>query len=390
MVMQTVVQWSDRGVLGPADVSDAELTGFVANWLGESRHRVEVLHSHAEVVPYDLDAITTAGRYWVRGEAHTPTGATTFSFFVKHIQSWARSPLFAAIPPDFREQAEASVPWRTEPLIYRSDLADRLPAGLSIPRAVAVRDLDEKSAAVWLEEIPVVPRIWTGEHLAHAAYLLGRLAASPAVRELAGIGGNPDRRPIRGYLHGRLTHQILPMLRSEEIWQHPLVASAFDADLRRRLLDAADSLPRYVEEVEQLPTGASHGDACTNNILVRPDSDDLVLIDFGFWMRQPLGFDLGQLLLGDVQLGRSPAKELLRNEKACTAAYVDGLRAEGCDTDAALVRRAHALLMLIFSGMSAIPVEHLGSPPTPELHRITAERAAAARFMLNLVDATAW
>ena len=42
--------------------------------------------------------------------------------------------------------------------------------------------------------------------------------------------------------------------------------------------------------------------------------------------------------------------------------------------------------MLIFSGMSAIPVEHLASPPTPELHRIAAERAAAARFMLDLVD----
>jgi hypothetical protein len=45
--------------------------------------------------------------------------------------------------------------------------------------------------------------------------------------------------------------------------------------------------------------------------------------------------------------------------------------------------------MLIFSGMSAIPGEHLDSPPTPELRRIAAERATAARFMLDLVDATA-
>jgi len=80
-----VVQMSDRGVLGPADVSDAELTGIVANWLGERRHRVEVVHSRAEVVPYDLDAITTAGRYWVRGEAHTSTGATTSA----HRRSWS-------------------------------------------------------------------------------------------------------------------------------------------------------------------------------------------------------------------------------------------------------------------------------------------------------------
>src|SRR5664279_4463648 len=262
-----VVQMSDRRILGAADVSDAELAGIVAGWLGESPDDIEVVHSHAEIVPYDLAAITTAGRYWGRGEAQTPTSTRPFSFFVKHVQSWSRSPLFAAIPPDFRESAEASVPWRTEPLIYRSDLADRLPDGLTMPRAVAVRDLDEKSAAVWLEEVPTVPRIWTEQYLARAAYLLGRLAASPAVRELAGIGGNPDGRPVRGYLQGRLTHQILPMLRSEAIWQHPLVAPAFDAELRRRLLDAADQLPRYVEEVERMPSGTSHGDACTNNIL---------------------------------------------------------------------------------------------------------------------------
>jgi len=380
---------SGRGVLGPADVSDAELAGIVANWLGESPDDVAVVHSHAEVVPYDLPAITTAGRYWVRGDAQTRSGVRPFSFFVKHVQSWSRSPLFSAVPPDFREIAEASVPWRTEPMIYRSDLSDRLPEGLTMPRAVAVRDLDEKSASVWLEEVPTDPRIWTEAHLARAAYLLGRLAASPAVRELAGIGGNPDGRPVRGYLQGRLFLQILPMLRSEEIWQHPLVAPAFDADLRRRLLDAADQLPRYVDEIEEMPAGASHGDACTNNILVRPDSDDLVLIDFGFWMPQPFGFDLGQLLLGDVQLGRSPAHDLVGNEKACTSAYVEGLRREGCDVDGARVRRAHSLLMLIFSGMSAIPGEHLDSPPTPELRRIAAERATAARFMLDLVDATA-
>src|SRR5664279_5824949 len=102
-----VVQLSDRSVLGPADVSDAELAGIVAGWLGESPDDLAAVRSHAEVVPYDLDAITTAGRYWVRGEAQTPSGVRAFSFFVKHVQSWSRSPLFAAIPPDFRESAEA-------------------------------------------------------------------------------------------------------------------------------------------------------------------------------------------------------------------------------------------------------------------------------------------
>ena len=49
--------------------------------------------------------------------------------------------------------AAASVPWRTEALAYASDLGDRLPDGLSMPRALGVFDLDELSAAIWLEEV---------------------------------------------------------------------------------------------------------------------------------------------------------------------------------------------------------------------------------------------
>ena len=112
------------------------------------------------------------------------------------------------------------------------------------------------------------------------------------------------------------------------------------------------------------------------------------MIDFGFWMAQPLGFDLGQLLLGDVQLGRTAAIDLPRHETACATAYVEGLGAEGCQAESALVLRSHALMMLIFSGMSAIPFEHLGATPTPELHRVAAERASMLRFMLDLVDST--
>src|SRR5689334_7611077 len=121
---------SDRSVLGPADVSDRDLERIVAGWLGVHPSTVELLDSSAQNVAYDLDAITTAGRYWVSGRVRTPSGIRPFRFFVKHVQSWSRSPLFAQVPPEYQEMAEAGVPWSTEPLIYRSDLRDRLPAGL--------------------------------------------------------------------------------------------------------------------------------------------------------------------------------------------------------------------------------------------------------------------
>ncbi len=92
---------------------------------------VELLDSAVARVPYDIPSITTASRNFVRGRARIRGKAVPFSLFVKHVQSWVRSPFFAEVPPDLREMAEAGVPWRIEPLVYRSDLRDRLPEGLS-------------------------------------------------------------------------------------------------------------------------------------------------------------------------------------------------------------------------------------------------------------------
>lgn len=389
----------ERSVLGPADVADAELAAMVAELLGEPADAVELVGSCAEVVPYPLDAITTAGRFRVHGTVRIPRGEVPFGLFVKHIQPWTRSPQFSFVPPEHREFAAAGVPWYTEALIYRSDLADRLPAGFTMARAVAVRDLgdrneaaddqaDDQAVVLWLEEIDHVPAEWTLERYRHAAHLLGRLAAAPAVRELAGIGERERRWPVRSYVEGRLSMQVLPMLRSQELWGHPLIAGAFDDDLRARLLAAADRVPQYLAELEAMPTGAAHGDACPNNLLVRPDSPDLVLIDFGFWTEQPVGFDLGQLLIGEVQLGRGTAASLPEIEDAVVPAYLDGVLAEGVTLDPAALRRTHALCLLIYSGLSAVPFEHLGERPTAALAGLAAERAELARFVLDLVEAS--
>jgi lysophospholipase L1-like esterase len=86
--------------------------------------------------------------------------------------------------------AVASVPWRTEALVYRSDLAARLPDGLVMPAAHGVFDLDEGSASIWLEEVAEAPVevAWDLDRFRLAAHLLGRLAASPGVSELADVG----------------------------------------------------------------------------------------------------------------------------------------------------------------------------------------------------------
>ena len=385
----------DRTILGTADVADDQLLAYAAAALALDAAECVLAGSTAEVVDYDLDAITTGGRWWVTADLVTPDGPASVRFFVKLVQSWSRSPWFAFVPPELRDLAERGVPWRTEPLVYGSDLADRLPAGLTMATAVDVRPVDELSTVIWLRAVDVVASSWPVDELARAARLLGRLAASPRVRPLAAIGEADGRRGVRSYADGRLAGQVAPLLRADEVWQHPVLAATFGTALRDRLLAHLDRVDEHVAWLETVPEGTAHGDACTNNLLVTGEGDDLVLIDFGFWSTQPLGFDLGQLLLGDVQIGRRPAAMLGEVERACLAAYGEGLLDEGCEVPVEVVRRAHALQMLLFSGFSSFMLEGLtdptrdpSSPPAPELLEQAAERARITEFVLDLVDAT--
>ena len=376
---------SDRSILGPADVSNEALASMVEDCLNVDS--VELLSCYAEVAEYDLEALTTAGRYWVRGTARHAGGVSPYAFFVKVVQSWTRSPQFQHVPEPLRELAAAGLPWRNEPAVYRSDLGQRLPTGLSIPRAHAVIDIDDLSAGLWLQGIHHAPSRWDTATFARAAYLLGRLAASAAVRPLRNLGSSAV---VRSYGHGRLEHQVLPTLRGDGLWTHPLVAPAFGPDLRRRLLKAADALPGFLEELDRAQLGTAHGDACPRNLLrAAENGESFVLIDFGFWCEAPLTFDLTQLMLGEIQTGERPASELAELELACLSAYHRGLNDEGHDISLDALRRIHALLMLLYFGLSAVPLEVLFGLPAPGSATVVRERAEAAIFVLDLLDSTA-
>lgn len=376
---------SARTLLGPADVPDDQLAAFVADALGVER--VELLSSEVQVVDYDLEALTTAGRYWVRGRARHPGGDEPYAFFVKVVQSWTRTPQFQMVPEQMRERAGRGLPWRGELEVYRSDLSSRLPAGLSLPRVHRVEDIDDGSAFFWLEAVDVDPAPWDPSTFERAAYRLGRLAARPDIAPVADLG---MQDVVCSYAQGRVEGQILPALHADALWAHPLVAETFSPTLRTRLLSAAEDLPAYLEELDAAPLGAAHGDACPRNLLVpRGRADDFVLIDFAFWCRAPLGFDLTQFLMGEVQLGERPAAQLADLDELCLAAYVRGLASEGCDVPLGVMRRVHALLMLLFAGLTAVPIELLFNGQAPGDAEVVRGRAAAAEHVLDLVEATA-
>lgn len=372
-----------RDELGAADLSDAQLAAMVADLLHEDE--VELLDSRVERVDYDLPAITTGGRWWVSGHAATPCSRAPFRLFVKQVQSWERHPLFEFVPEEHRELATATVPWKTEAIVYRSDLADRLPAGLSVPRALGVFDLDPLSSSVWLEEVPSRPATWDRARYVRAAYLLGRFSGSTALASLAGL--RDIDWTLSTYANGRLAVQVVPMLMTDEIWQHPLCA-AFDDELRDRLRGAAADSVALAAEADALPQLLSHGDACPNNLMAGERDDELVMIDFGFWGGAPVGFDLTQLLVGDVQIGRRSADGLAELDEAIVTAYVAGLRDEGSEIPEAQVRRSHALCLLIMTGLSTLPFDLFERPVDEHTMRTAAARATVARYALDLEVAT--
>lgn len=372
------------GRLGLAAPAAPRLAAMVAALLGDAE--VEVLSARVDAHPYPHPALTTRERRVVSGTARGADGREQpYAFFVKVVGSWAGSPLSVHVPEPLRATVAALLPWRTEPDLYRSDLRDRLPAGLTVPRAFGVHDLDDGSIAVWLELVPGRTTAWDLDRHRHAAYLLGRLAASPSVAPLA--VGVPPGRTARGYAEVWLAHNVLPDLRDDDLWRRPLVAGAFDTGLRARMLAAVDALPRLLDELDTVPAATAHGDACTRNLLDTGGAG-FTMIDFGFWGTDPVGFDLGQLLLGEVHAGERPADTLPELEGACLPAYVDGLRDEGSAVTVEQVRRSHALLLTVYYAIPALPFEHRHAAPTPALHRLYAERAAATRFVLDLLDAT--
>lgn len=343
-----------RGLLEDDDVSDAELAAMVADlWRVPS---VRLLDSSAEPVAYDVPSILTGARRWVRGHADAGDGPRAFTLFVKRVQHWRHSPAFATVPPEVGEWAADSVPWRAEPLVYASDLADRLPEGLGMPRALRVDERPDQTAVLWLEAVAADPVAWTPGDSVRAARLLGRLSGSRDVAPLAGI--DPQPWHIDSFVAGRLGYTVLPGLHDDATWQHPAVAEHFGG-LREGLTATARHLDALAREFSLGRHLAAHGDACPNNLLRREGDPGFVLIDFGFWRPQPVGFDLSQLLVGDIQIGRQDVGDLPERAAACVEAYTAGLADEGLDVPLVEVRRSHAVCLMLFNGLPSLPTEML-------------------------------
>ena len=133
--------------------------------------------------------------------------------------------------------------------------------------------------------------------------------------------------------------------------------------------------PRSSRRCRTVPRTATP--APTTCCVARP-APGFTLIDYGFWRPQPVGFDLSQLLVGDIQIGRRDADDLPELAEACLTAYADGLAAEGLDVPDAVLRRGHAVSLMLFNGLPSLPLELLAeAEQLAAAGELTDERRAA-------------
>jgi hypothetical protein len=345
----------------------------------------EVVTAAGSVVAYPFTSIATGGLWRVTGTATTATGERPWRAFVKLLQHPRHWPLQHLVPPAAFEELCLLFPWRDE-LDIRAQVHDVLPDGLRVPDVYALADLGEDRVAVWMEDIDERDERWIDTTHAAAARLLARLAARRTPDHPAGACSVPPGFAVRKVVDS-LAPMLAGALADDALWRRPRVVAALDDEYRADLSRALDRIPTLLEESETLPTALPHGDAAPVNLLrPRAEPDTFVAIDWAFGCQLPLGFDLGQLLCGEIEQGRGDADGLPGLLEAIETGYVAGLADEGLDIDRDVVRRGLVLALATRNLPGMIPWEVTdGEGADPGTEAFLQRRAALGRFAMDLV-----
>ncbi|WAC55836.1 phosphotransferase [Gordonia sp. SL306] len=366
-------------LLGPPELPVPSLAAM----LGVSEASV----TGVDEVEYDLMALTTGSRWRVGVD----TAHGHRCYVVKVARTFARSPILAMIPPALRDEAIRALPWQIEPDVYRSELHRHMPAGSRLPACHGVVDLDDASAAIWMEFVQHDTSVWDAARHGAAARLLGRLAASSSVADIADDIGHPaGPGQARMYWSGRLMDQFVRSYLDGTAWDDPVIARHVDARFRERMMRFIDGVPALFDEIESLPLLSSHGDACPNNLLAADGG--FVVIDWAFFARGRMGFDLSQLVISEIELRQRPTERLADVQQVCLPAYRQGLADGGVSVSMAELERAHHIQLAVAHVVSAIPLDLLTPAveadrvPGSALDRLTADRVAMIGHMLDNIE----
>jgi hypothetical protein len=380
-------------VLGHSQVSARRLRAIVAKAL----HCADVTLTSvdADVVDYPIGSIATGALLRCHGTAIDERGQRRpWSIFVKQLQSARVWPLLHVVPAHLQARWVDEFPWRLEIEAQQSAALDAvLPDGIRKPELYKLVEIDQDHAALWMEDVAVASEPWTIERYVRAARLLGIIAGRRGSGFETALGDLTHARTpgasIREYVLGRVAHGLIPLLSRDDYWAHPALlaelAHAGEISMRSDLVAASRRLEGWLARMNGLPQTLAHGDASPQNLLVpRSEPDTFIVIDWGFTSLASVGFDLGQLLVGLVNVGEVPFSDLAAIVEAIVPAYTDGLVSTGFEATSEQVREGFIVSVLSRSLFCALPLEELDAADSPALRARLRNRIGLTRFLLGL------
>jgi hypothetical protein len=218
--------------------------------------------------------------------------------------------------------------WQREPLAYRSGLiaSAYADAGLRGPRLLDAVDRPDGSIALWLEDVSGEPgATWTSDELRSFCRRLGTAQATWC--------GRPS--PYR-WLSKRWLHQYAERrpLTAPTDWDHPVLATAWPADLRDGLARLAANRDALLAVADRVPRTLAHLDVWPMNLIGTAGGP--VLLDWAFVGDGAIGEDISNLIVDSVADGLVPVSRLANVADVAIDGYLAGI---GGALDAATVRR---------------------------------------------------
>ncbi|MBB3035782.1 phosphotransferase [Hoyosella altamirensis] len=384
---------TDEDLYRLAELNTRTMNHVTAQAVGEPVHVQTVRHS---AFPYQWGSVSTAGLWKVVVSYATPSQRNgDHAFFVKLLRNPRLWPQLNLLPEAIRREFLDYLPWKFEYEVHESGIAEALPPGMRMPILYHAEHTGDDWLALWWECVDLDPEPWRADDFARTAYLLGRLAAKrrpgaavnarlPAICHQRRFGG-----ALRYFVTTRVQQAELPILRERSTWQTPLLAQALavvdDPELPEDLARLADRLPAILDQLDRLPHTFAHGDASPQNLLIpRTDRDERVVIDWGFGTLLPIGFDLGQLLVGLVHAGEMAPTELENIQSVIVPAYVEGLAEDRYWCAERDVRQGFLGSLVARSALTSIPTELLDQPVTDDNQELLVDRLLLTRYLVEL------
>lgn len=350
---------------------------------------------NATPLGYDQGSPVTAGLWRVEVTSQGP-GCTFFVKLVRHTRLW---PGLRWLPDDAaRAEFIGYYPWQYELDIHQSGIGAILPDGMRTPQLHHVSRPDADHLSLWWEFIHERAGTWTLADYRLAARLLGQLAArrraGAQVNEALPAIARNSGSALRFYTSRRVFGGMLPILQSGQVWQHPVLAEALqltgEQQLPADMAALGARLPQVLDMLDDLPQTHAHGDASPRNLLLPADAPGtIVVIDWGFGTLLPVGFDLGQLLVGLAHAGQADPAAIPAIDAQIFPAYLDGLAAEDYKADPAQVRAGYLGSLAARSALCAIPFETLeNAVPDEHTAAMFAGRIKLTRLILDMAAET--